>query len=413
LRDFFVLFYPTFWIFEYYYLYLPLKNLFTIHYSFVESHSLGNMYTEKKLHNKITKRVLFIVLCIVIISCVAFVYVFRLSYKENERALADQCEQYSASQRDAIINTIEAEMAKVEISALNVRASVFGNGSYITKDSAKIFDSFEHVLDANPQISGVVASFEDFLFPEYAKRNGFIPLVRRTDSCYVRMQVGNVRDARHTLEWYAYHRDNNSYEGLWSEPFLSDDGVPITSYSLPMHDDKGRFVGVVAVDINLLDLATSVDKIKPYPSSSMAIVDSQLRFIVHPNREYIMHWTLPQAMKRLGINPDTYPLEHATQRLTGKTSVLMGSQPTFIFYGPIAKTRWSVMLYIPHAEVYDQLATLRDKMLLVAGIALGIILIASAGLVWLFLQRPRKRRRGFYSDDDEMYDDDAFMKTDN
>jgi len=367
------------------------------------------MQTERKLNNLYTRITVYVVLGIVIISTVLFVYVFRLSYKANERVVANQCEQYSSSQRDNIISTIEAEMARVEVSAMNVRAATFGNGTHIIKDSAEIFNNFEHVLDANPQISGVVASFEDEYFPEYASRNGFIPLVRRTDSCYVRLQVGNVRDARHTLEWYAYHRDNEHTEGLWSEPFLSDDGKPITSYSLPMHDDQGKFVGVVAVDIDLLDLAKSVDKIKPYPSSSLAIIDNQMRFIVHPNRDYILNWTLPQAMKRLGINPDQYPMEHASQRLFGKATIVMGTQPTFVFYGPIAKTRWSVMLYIPHDVVYDQLSDLRNEMMVVAGIGVVLIILSSLGIIYVFLRRPRTQKRRRF-DDDELNDDDAFMK---
>lgn len=366
------------------------------------------MNSETKMNKSHSAAVLYTILSIVIISSVLFVYVFRLSYKANERALADQCEQYSASQRDNIVRAIEAEMAKVEVSAMNIRSSLFGNGLHIPKDSAQIFAAFEELLDANPQISGVVAGFEDECFPEYASRKGFIPLVRRTDSCYVRMQVGNVRDARNTLEWYAFHRDSASHNGLWSEPFMSDDGKPITSFSLPMYDANDKFVGVVAADINLVDLANSVDKFKPYPSSSMVIIDSQLRILVHPNRDYILTWTLPQIMKRIGINPDEQPLNHAQKRLSGKTTVMMGITPTFIFYAPIDKTRWSVMLYIPHSVVYDQLASLRQEMLIVAGIGVVLIILSSLAMIWVFIHRPRKKQ--YKRDDDDEYDDDAFMK---
>lgn len=369
------------------------------------------MYTEKKLHNQLSQRIIIIVMIIVIISCSAFVYVFRQSYKHNERMLADQCEQISSSQRDNIISTLESEMSKVMVEAMNYRATIFSNGLDIPRDSVVIYKAFEQLLDATPKVSGVVAGFEDEIFPEYTKSMGFVPLVRRTDSCYLHMQVGEKRDARHTLDWYAYHRDHDSHEGLWSEPFLSDNGVPITSYSLPLRDKNDKFVGVIALDINLNDLATSVDQFKPYPSSSLAIVDNKYRFIAHPNREYILNWTLPQALKRIGCSPEGFPFEKFNNREKGFTTILMGNDPTFIFFGPVPQTRWMVMLYIPHSVVYDQLSELRNEMLIVAGIALVITILASGGIIWTFLKRPRrKRRRGYYSDDDEMYDDDAYMK---
>lgn len=367
---------------------------------------------EKELNNQqkiFSQRFVIIALILLIVVSVTGVVIFRMSYKQNERVIADQCEQFSSTQRDNIIKVLESQLQQVETAAANFRAAIFNNGLNISHDSVEIFNAFERMLDVNPQMSGAVAGFEDGVIPEYDNEFGFIPLVRRTDSCYLRMQVGAMRDARHTLEWYSWHKLNQKEQGLWSEPFLSDDGKPITSYSLPLFDAKHKFIGVIAVDLNLADLATSVDQMKPYPSSSMTIIDNQLRFIAHPNRDYILKWTLPEAMKRIGINPSAYPLHHVGDRISGHLSVMMGHQPTFIFYGPLEQTRWMILLYIPHSVVYDQLSSLRQEMLIVAGIGFSLALIATIFLIWIMLKQPRNnnRRRRY---DDEEYDDDAFMK---
>ncbi|MDO4496246.1 MAG: hypothetical protein Q4B58_00210 [Bacteroidales bacterium] len=368
------------------------------------------MDAENKSTSKLKKRHIALLLALLSVTSAVCMYMFKLSYDENKRALAAQCDQYSAAQRDNIIHAVEHQMDKVEIAATNIRTSILSNLDKYTQDTLAVYEAFEHVLDRNPQISGIIAGFEDVCYPSLAKSNGFVPLIRRTDSTYTRMNLGR-RDARNTNAWYQFHLHCPNDQGLWSDPFMSDDSIPITCFSLPIFDENKNFIGGIAFDLDLLDVANSIDHLKPYPSSSLVMVDKKLRIMAHPNREYILRWTLPQAMRRIGIDPDLYPLENAVKRISGRSSVKLGSQQTEVFYGPIPETNWTALLYIPQDVVYDQLADLRNTLIVVFCIGLLIIVISVIGILYLYLHHPgRKQSDDEENDEIQEIDDDRYLK---
>lgn len=143
----------------------------------------------------------------------------------------------------------------------------------------------------------------------------------------------------------------------------------------------------IIVDSSFYVLAHKVDSLKPLPHVQIAIIDQDHCIISHPNRDYILKWNIRQAMRRVGIDPDTQPLHHVKERKSGCSKVKMGSSDTYVYYAPLAHNNWTVLLYIPENVVYETVNATTQQTLHNGTIILIIIIISAIAFGLSFLKK--------------------------
>lgn len=90
------------------------------------------------------------------------------------------------------------------------------------------------------------------------------------------------------MEWYASVRESG--EPTWISPFLeyvvtTEHQTLMTTYSCPIKDRDGKFIGIFAIDMSLDWLYDKLVGIRPYKNSNVVLADEQLNFICNPLSE--------------------------------------------------------------------------------------------------------------------------------
>lgn len=321
---------------------------------------------------------------------VVFVALFLSFYSFAEKQTIKSCDENASAQLEVINLKIDRELSRCEGALNMLSGSAFAHGIAIPRNEEAIFLILENFMRSmthmNPSVTGVVVAFEDEIFPQYAHRNGFIPLVRLLSSGELhRYQVGEVRDVRNVNDWYSETRRLD--RPRWSHVFLSEDGEPISCCCLPLHDATGRFVGAIAVDLSLHKLQDELQTVSTYPGAEVSLIDENFVYLVHPNSELIMNHTVMEELEQRGfeILPDVKA--DIEQHRPGKKHIQLampdgkGIHETFFYYSPVPKTQWTIQIDCPAESVYRDLAGLRVRMFITAMV--GVLLLLTMTVSFL------------------------------
>lgn len=289
-----------------------------------------------------------------------------------QRQKQQECDQNTQSDFNRMVSGICSELSHCKLPALNRIQELQKDSTFNFHDEEQVYTALEQLLQNNQCLSGAIMCFEDWAYPQYASHQGFGPLVRRCDSILDRLQLGEIRDFRAENEWYQRQLEEPISE--WSKPFLSDDGEMIATYTMPLFEGN-RYMGGFGIDIDLIRFANHIDTLRPYPSSIVVVVDSELNILIHPNRSYIGTTKLPEAMQRVGINPDIHPLYHSHDHQSGVDYDYLGQRRMAFYYAPITETNWMVLLYCNTEEIYAPVEDLHDIFMII--MILGALIIAA------------------------------------
>ncbi len=326
----------------------------------------------------------------VILLIIANLSAFGWLMANGDATLQEECEQEAKEKFDHLNILLHDALFDAQYPAENFVKQLYDTKfDYSTEEN--VYQVMEQLMDEHPQISGAIMAFEDWVYPQYADKNGFGPLVRRNEEGGTsRLQIGEFRDFRNQNEWYIRQRRNPVSE--WSRPFFSDDGVMIVTYTIPLFSPEGRYIGGFGIDIDLTDLAIEVEQYKPYPTTTVTVIDENLTILMHPNKEYIINKKLPEVMPRVGLDPHSAAFEEAYTKMAGKVYAEMGTRKLIFFYGPVPGTHWRSILYCPQDEIYGPI---EQKMNLYIGIFSFTTLLLIGLLVFVII-RFHKFRKSYF-----------------
>ena len=205
---------------------------------------------KSKESKRITWRVILIMLffnVLIIGAIIAFVFAYSL-VNSGMRG------QYVI---DGIGGRMESMVKGVAIAARNnvdeVEASL--------DSPEKVFDALEHELRLNNHYIGLAAAF----VPDYYPNQGrwYEPYVKLVDSTHIeRKQIGSAQHDYFIQEWYVMGMHDETEQGYLSDPYYDADGGMslLCSYILPIHNAKGRKVGLYCIDLSLDWLSTIIEE---------------------------------------------------------------------------------------------------------------------------------------------------------
>ena len=127
-------------------------------------------------------------------------------------------------------------------------------------DADSMYAYARMIVENNPVLTGCSLAFE----PEHFKNKGHYYSIyagREEDGSITIEQEGSKTYDYHYLDWYQIPKLLNS--PYWTDPYNDVYEDPETgklqieqifSYSMPIHDKQGNFVGVMALDLSLIHI---------------------------------------------------------------------------------------------------------------------------------------------------------------
>ena len=232
------------------------------------------------------------------------------------------------------------------------------------------------VVALNPHIDGCSVSAEPYLFPEKG-RHYSVYTVREPDS--VRTVVEEEYEYFQKT-WYKLPYDLN--EPCWEIYFDEADSLELTidgmlaSYGKPLHNAKNEIVGVISTDLSLLKLTKIINEERPYPNSYFVMLDSDGRYVVHPDSTRLFKKTIfDDADPR--TQQDLIALGHQmTAGKEGGMPIYIDGKGYLVCYQPVPGTDWSMAIVCPDNDILKNYYMLSNIVipLLIIGLLIIVLL---------------------------------------
>ena len=273
---------------------------------------------------------------------------------------------------EKIGNTIKS----MEMSAMNVFDEVEKH-----KDTPEsVIAALQRKTSLNPEVRGYFAAFEPNYFAE--KGQWFEPYVHHVDDGDFKLRlVGSARHNYHKSDWYV--RAKRGHKSFWSAPYYYYDGTNIsghyTTFVKPVYDDDGRLACVCGADMTF-----------EWMSAELTRFDNQLR-----NNELLNKYFVLDDFYTMVINDDgsriagpddkAVTLSEAvsankiTLHRSGAVEMTVNGVPSTVYYVPINRVDWSVVLVVAHQDVQPVMLTL--------GLVLGTVMLLGLFIVGLVCRR--------------------------
>ena len=253
---------------------------------------------------------------------------------------------------------------------------------------------YSHRIVANhPHINGCSITMEPDYYP--GEDYGFSAYSVRMDDQKrpPRDSVVTVREADYDYYnkvWYKTPRQKNA--PCWVDPFddynagtLSSPDM-IASYCMPLHDGKGKFIGVISTDLSLKKLTETITSEHPYNNSYFMMLGADGHYFVHPDTTKLMKQSIFTGTDPRE-NPDVVALGYEmTKGRTGHMDVKLDGRQLIVLYRPLEGTQWSMALVCPSNEMLCGYNRLNYILLPILIIGLLLLALGCQRIVQHFIQ---------------------------
>lgn len=272
-------------------------------------------------------------------------------------------------------SALNASMQRLDRSLIAVKTATEAYSWMLEEKMAP--DSFltiSHKLVAlNPHIDGCSVSGEPFLFPDKGRYYSAYT-IRENDS------VKTVVEEKYEYfqkSWYKLPHDQDA--ACWEIYFDETDSLTLTidgmlaSYGRPLHNKDNEVVGIISTDLSLLKITKIINLERPYPNSYFMMLDSDGRYVVHPDSTRLFKKTIfDNADPR--TQQDLIALGHQmTAGKEGGMPIYVDGNGYLVCYKPVPGTDWSLAIVCPDNDILKNYYMLTN--ILVPLLIIGLLII--------------------------------------
>ena len=275
---------------------------------------------------------------------------------------------------ERIVCVLDNTVQRVRTCMNRVETATNSNGwmalEYLNPDS--LLTISRHVVSVNPHVNGCSITTEPDVFPELGPFSAYS--IKEGDS------VVTVREAAYDYYnqvWYKLPK--TQARPCWTDPFNDNNDNAlytkniIASYCKPLYSDDGRFLGVISTDLSFKHLKETIVEKQPYPNTYFALVNSEGRYIIHPDSTKEFNKTIFEDLN-IETQPELVALGHEmTTGGKGNMRVTVNGTSCLVCYQPIPDTKWCLALVIPDREILQ--TYYRLAYVIVSLIVIGLIII--------------------------------------
>ena len=322
-------------------------------------------FIQRRLSLKLGLSILVVVAVVFLISATFLFSMTRGYVKQASILNATQILEQIAARITGIMN-------KVETAADSAAWQMVG-----TLTPEAVISKTREILKANPNFYSCSVSLEPDYFKSYG-RYFSIYSVRDGDSIHT-AQYGNDQFSYFDMDWYRNPKQQN--RGCWIDPFLNANPQAeytveiITSYSRPLYDQSGRFIGVVAIDLLQKWLSQTVTSVAPYPNSSSIIIGSKGNYFVHPDTAKLIRQTIFSDPDPRAKEDVVFLGKEMIAGKSGMRQLVVDGHDAYVFFRPIGHNGWSMAIVCPESDVFNGYNQLLRSVWIIIAAGLVVLLL--------------------------------------
>ena len=292
-------------------------------------------------------------------------------YYSAQSILQETMQRLVDREMNALYLCIRNELAQVEVTMDNM-AWVESND---LRQPDSLWVATRKIVEYNPKFLNVFIHCAPNLFPQ--KGYWYEPVsTRRTDGIIETKQVGSPTHDYTQMELYTAPMAKG--EGHWSEPYLDVDGakVMVTTYSVPIRNDRDSIAAVIGVDIALDWLNEKLTEGMTYQSTQRFLVTGKGSLLAGDDGD-----TFQATMKLLNAYDDKTGYE-TMKDAKGKKQ--------HVFFHPVGgKTDWVLINILDDNDMFGKLRRIRFFLLL--PVMIGLLIVGF--IVWRSSRNLERLRR--------------------
>ncbi len=312
--------------------------------------------------NIIRRTALVFIIALVAVTIVSLIIVYNQS-SQNARSS---------------LNNSKLEIEKV-LSSVSSIADAFAMSlpQFLNNDEF-IEELTRDVVNRDDKIVSCAIAYEPFL--HRADQEYFMVMSNQDTTGMITTEVmGSYEYDYFYQDWYQIPKlTGKSY---WNEPSYSVSGTStIASYTVPIFDIDGIFIGVFRMDLDLSWLADIADQFKPYESAITLIVSKSGTYVTHVERERILNETIYTGPIEKN---DSKRLSQCIKMMSGglgSTSYPADGRMRYVVYTSL-ENGWTIMGICSYNDFFSAVTTINLLLFTIAFLGLIILYISSKKII--------------------------------
>lgn len=317
-----------------------------------------------------------IILTIRILFALILVFVIGngIAFYDTKNKIYEEADMVANKDVDYLLLYTDRLLGEAQVAAYNLRGLL----DHESIKSDAVYDQIDTYLSVNPHVYGVAIAFE----PDMVEANQIgIPAT---------FTYGNKKEGYTHLPIKYNHLQAGWYKDTkiagkprWGTPIPASDGKLIAPFCLPLYDKNNNFMGVLATDISLEGLSQKLRESAPYEDAVVAMLTDSLKFMAHPNPDYVLNMSLDSLYSTLqtGANMEVYQDMKDGKR--GKHNYDVNGTEHIVYYAPVEKAKWTLAIDCTNDDIYAQVDTVKRNMLMT--MLIGVIFFIF--VCWKLIQR--------------------------
>ena len=315
-------------------------------------------------------------LAIIITAAVLIGVTSAVQYIFASKGIREEVEHRAKAELQVKNLEIQKVMTAVEVALENM--------SWTVEKTLGMPDSIcvvtRRLVEQNTAIMGCGVAFVENYYPQ--KGRWFEPyVVRREGGKMETSQIGSASHDYLHAEWFI--DGMAATNGRWSEPYYDEAGAKtmLCTYTIPIHDAKGRTVAVMGADVSLDWLGGVINARPIYPSSYNLVISRTGQMMACPEESLVMRRSIQEVTSKM---KDTTAKRINREMMEGKSGQTVVTnekgEKNYVFFAPVdGETGWSMAVVCPDKEIFKSLRRV--------GLGLFVLMLAGLALIGLIISR--------------------------
>ena len=342
-----------------------------------------------------------------VVSIVALLFLATLTvmFHFSLQAVKEEALAKASETLDGTVKRIDNELHKVEVASVGFHWSVEHH-----LDSPEAIRKYcRQIVENNPLVMGCAIGLEPYFYGSQEKE--FFTYAYRNDNGsgmqsekQTVFQIDqHINGSYMEQDWYQITKEQDA--PCWIKSHKVEGIVAVGTYCLPLHDAKGRLVGIMAAGISLDNFSQTILETKPFPNSYCAMIGRKGTYIVHPDTTKLHRLTVYDLPGAKSDDRLTDLFRSMMAGESGYKSVTLNGQESYVFYMPFHSKGWIAAIVCPKSDVLGASERLQKAVaaITVAGV-LGLLLFCmfvitkSLAPLKLLAEKVRRLSEGHYDE---------------
>lgn len=289
-------------------------------------------------------------LYVILLSAALFLIATVLVYRASHRIIMDEAIAKTFNQLNSLNLQMENVLTSVSTAVDNMAPEVSRITAGEHPDTTVLKRICEDLLINTPHIYDAIIAVKPYYYEDYIRLAAY----SHKDSSGIPVSNMVYMENYHyeSFDWYLIPK----YTGkpYWTDPFTDrmQRANKLCSYTHPLKDRMGNFIGVVCVSVLTERLTDEISSNRLYDNSYNIVLGKSAKYIVHPDPSYIQNETF-FTTAILQNNPEMTTVGKKMMKgQTGMEELEIEGTRSLIFYTPIKSNNWTIATVCPYDDVF-------------------------------------------------------------